>query len=129
MTPGAVADSEVALRLDELGDIPPEERDVCEDIAELAPNGWDPAPYVNPRLKGGAEYVMPNSGCLQKGHVATSETSCPSVSGSRSASEMRGAFGAGCSCSGGWGSGRLICTKHSEQIGWSQQRVVLRYGG
>jgi hypothetical protein len=22
-----------------------------------------------------------------------------------------------CSCSGGWGSGLLICTKHSEQIG------------
>lgn len=42
MTPGAVADSDVPLRREGLDDIPVEDSDVCEDIAELAPITWDP---------------------------------------------------------------------------------------
>lgn len=71
---------------------------------------------------------MPNSDCLQKGQVAGSETSSPSsppspvVAGTGGGAE-------GSVCSGGCGSGRLICTKHSEQIHWSQHLVLLPYLG
>lgn len=71
--------------------------------------------------------MTPNSGCLQKGQVEASEinwSSCTWV-----AWEGGGVGAVESACSGGWGSARLICTKHSEQIDWSQQRVRLRYGG
>ena len=62
--------------------------------------------------------MTPNSGCTQNGQAAGSDTSAASISiSSDSAASMppwEGAVGLG--CSGGCGSGRLIWTKHSEQI-------------
>jgi hypothetical protein len=70
--------------------------------------------YARPRRNGGGIYVTPKFGCTQKGHFAGSETR-----DSDSGAESEGAgVGAGSDgwCSGGWGSGLLICTKHSEHI-------------
>jgi hypothetical protein len=57
---------------------------------------------------------MPNSGCWQYGQVAGSEISWSEVS-----SALGCEFGSFWSpwCSGKCGSGRLICTKHSLQMG------------
>jgi len=59
---------------------------------------------------------MPNSGCTQKGQAAGSETRLPSASRSFGSMPLPAFGDIGSLWSGGCGSGRLICTKHSEQI-------------
>jgi hypothetical protein len=78
MTEASVAASDPALLRP--GVVAPcEVRDVVEDIAEAPlPKEFGEFPYTKPRLKGGGSYVMPNSGCTQKGQQAGSETSIPS---------------------------------------------------
>lgn len=129
ITSGALAEREVPRLRPGPGDKLPDEIEVWEDIADMTWYGCDPVPYVSPRRNGGGVYVIPKSGVLQYGHVAISDTNNSSAWASRSASETGGPLGSGCSCSGGCGSGLFIWTKHSEQIGCSQHRVVLRYGG
>jgi len=50
-----------------------------------------------PARHGGGLYTTPKLSCTQYGHAAGSETMCVAV-----------------------GSARLICTKHSVQMAWSQ---------
>ena len=131
MTCGAFADREVVRRLPApSGDVNPcELRDDDDDIAEATAASewpWVWFGYESPRRNGGGSYVTPNSGCTQKGHCDGSDTSRLSSSGRDSVDEL-GLFGS--ACSGGCGSGLLICTKHSEHIGWSQHLVLFRYGG
>lgn len=78
--------------------------------------------YVKPRLKLGGWYVTPNSGRVQNGHIAGSEIS--NSSGPEESwlvvvalGSVESVFSSPGWCSGRCGSGRLILTKHSVQIG------------
>ena len=139
MTVGALAESDAARRRSPevpawRPPVPVDCSDELDDIGELkflsvCNEWWDRGvEYTRPRRNRGASNVTPNSGCLQNGHEAGSETSNPSVSIS-GFSEGGGGGAVGSACSGGWGSGLLICTKHSEHIAWSQHLVRFKYGG
>lgn len=76
MTCGELADRDFPLFLppplsSEVGEL----RDEDDDIAD----GWMLCPwYTRPFLNGGASYVTPKSGCLQKGQAEGSDTNMQS---------------------------------------------------